>query len=320
MQRILKQKSVLSKIIREYPFLTDYNPRIIKQFKSIEGRIYNTFLVKSDKKGFKKFVAKSGKTGNIELGLEWEVLKLLQKRNVQAPKLLLPKHKPNDFILMNFIGKYNASDVLKRGEKPNAVFRKIGTAAGKIHSVHVSNFGELLHPGSDSWETHIQQKFDERVRGVQYLVASQLIDQTKEMYKEYSKFILKDGRSFPILIHRDIYSENFIIEESTGKAVLIDFGMARGGRPLFDLAKLYIWDLYQYPKSQNAFLQTYTRYVPWQKSYKSLLKFYILLELIGMIASFHSRKNPKLKLHAVKVLKEILRNRGKIIELLDNMV
>src|SRR5207248_1355205 len=104
-----------SLLLSEYPELKDSDLEILKQFRSESGRIFNTFLVKTTKPGLQRFIAKAFVHHPESLEKEWTVLRLLEKRDFRAPKLMIPDHKPIDFLLLEYIDGVTASQAIKQG-------------------------------------------------------------------------------------------------------------------------------------------------------------------------------------------------------------
>lgn len=312
----MNKEQALGLVVQEYPILGNRNTRIEKQFISTDGRISNTFLVETDNPEFKKFVAKSFVHHPESLRKEWVVLKLLRKKNGHAPQLLVPDHEPQNFLLMEYVEGIPASEALKQGHNRNDIFRKVGQATGIANSVELEKFGDILHPSDLSWKDYQMERLNNALPLVESLVDQELFGKIQEAI-EKTKYIL-DGESKgkPALVHHDIYLENFILNQKTGEMVLIDYGIAFGGRPLFDLAKFYIWDLSKYPEQRENFLQGYSQFVNLPSNFNEVMKFYIVRECFGMIDFFHGTKDFKTRDDAINTLRDLVGNEGAISKLL----
>jgi tRNA A-37 threonylcarbamoyl transferase component Bud32 len=275
-------------LIAEYPFLQDANLVITKQFFSESSRQYNTYLVKSRAPGFEQFVAKGIVLPKYSLTNEWLVLKLLNQQQFACPKLLIPTHKPNKFILIEHISGQKASQLLLEIANPKNIFKQIGELTGKFHTIKAPWFGELTKNSNVDWAEYLRRNTRERLERTSQMISAPTHKKTKKLLESFDDLIIDEGELSPVLIHRDIYSDNFIIEKTTQQMYLIDFGMAIGGRPFYDLAKFYIFDLYRFPKYEDDFLSGYQKHIVLPNNFKYLFKLYLLRELLGCINFFHS--------------------------------
>jgi fructosamine-3-kinase len=307
----LKETKQLLK--KEFPKL---NFDIVKQFKSygVENRIYNTFLVR-DIDSSKPVIAKGNKLSTEALLLEWEILKKLNNGKMNAPRVLYPKHKPKHFILMEYIDAKNADEYLKDNPKDIRVFSLIGDCLGEFHKTKAKWFGNLLtrERYSNDWVKLMHEKTDGRVKGLRNHLGISFFTKITKYYESIRNDFINDNIKRPILIHRDIYLDNFLIKD---KAILIDYGMVYGGRPWYDLGKFYVSDLYEHPGAKDIFLDSYKKHIKIPENYILLLKYYTFTELAGMI---HHAKSHGKKIYYNKVLKifnELINDKGVISELL----
>lgn len=313
----LTSKKAEKLILLEYPFLEKSSLSIKKQYRSANGRVYNTFLVESSKEGFEKFVAKAVFAKQNGLELEWTVLKFLQREKGGVPKLLIPEHKPERVMLLEYIGGQNASDTVVDDTSSSKVFELVGSAVGKLHSTKISNFGDLLNPRKTYWSEYIKKQIRERLSGTKALIPDFLYIKAEELVNSLDKTIELESKGKPVLVHRDIYFDNFIIGEDFNQAFLIDYGMAIGGRPFYDLGKFYILELYKRPNQKNNFLEAYSKHVSLPSDFNKIMKLYILNEALGMINFFYKINDNNAKKHAVQVLKELTEDKGVIAQLLS---
>lgn len=312
----MDKNEALKLLIKEYPFLTNKHTRLVKQFAAADGRISNCFLAESNKEGFGRFIAKSFVHNPDSLMQEWVFLGLLEQKEAHAPRLLVKEHKPEHFLLMEYIDGIPASQALVQGHDPADIFRKIGEATGMTHGIELDTFGSILEPSDISWKENVLERLGEKLQVVQPLVDKRLFKAVSDTV-EATKHILDDeSRGKPVLIHHDIYLENFLVKKADNQIVLIDYGIAYGGRPLFDLAKFYIWDLTRYPEQKDNFLRAYSNYVTLPPNFNEVMKFYLLYECFGMIAYFHKIGATKDRDDAIGVLEDIVYGEGVISELI----
>lgn len=310
------KRKVLDLLLEEYPIFSGSDLVVEKQYKASNNRVYNTFLISSSKIGFEKFVAKGVYYEVNKLELEWIALNLLQKKKSDSPKLLFPKHKPDDFLLLEFIEGKTATEVVIDPENRNKLFEEIGSALGKLHTTKVGNFGSLIDKSKITWKEYVDAKLFERLHGVAALISKELYKDSENLFISL-KNVLESESKMPVLIHRDIYLDNFIVRKNSGHAILIDYGMALGGRPFYDLAKFYIWELSRYPEQKDIFLNAYQKYVFLSDNFKDMMRIYTLNELLGMIGFANNQKNKERMNNSIKVLDELVKNVGIISQLLN---
>ncbi len=314
---LLSSEEAKKLLHEEYPIFQNEKISITKQFKTAKGRVFNTFLVESTKQGFERFIAKGIVHEKYGLELEWKILATLQEKEADAPKILLSDHKPQHFLLLEFIEGLNAAEAIDRQENIEKVFYEVGTATGKLHSILSENYGDLLNPQNISWKKYLENKVTERLEGVKHLIPEELFENTQQFFHSIRPIIEVEALEKPRLIHRDIYLENFILKKETDHAILIDYGMVIGGRPFYDLGKFYILELYKRPSQRDVFLEAYGNYVPLPKDFNERMKLYILKEALGMVNFFHSIKDEEAKRHAITILEELTKNKGVIPDLLN---
>ena len=306
----------LELLLEEHPFLSNKNTKIIKQFVAADGRVSNSFLVESDKEGFRKFIAKSFVRHPESLKREWIFLDLLAKKEAHAPRLLVADHEPKHFLLMEYINGIPASKAIQQGHDVPGIFRGMGEATGMTNSIELQTFGNILEPSDMSWKDYVLERLKDKQQLVETLVDEKFFSEVVST-AEATKHVL-DGESQgkPMLIHHDIYLENFLVSKTTKEVVLIDYGIAYGGRPLFDLAKFYIWDLIRYPGQRDNFLEAYSQYVTLPPNFNEIMKFYLIYECFGMIAYFNMIGATKDTDETIDVLKDIVHGKGAIAKLI----
>jgi fructosamine-3-kinase len=302
-------------LLAEYPFLQMESVRIKKQFVSSDGRVSNTYLVESNKRGFEKFIAKSVVHHPESLKKEWIFLNLLQQKKAHAPRLLIKQHQPINFLLMEYIDGITASEALQNGQDTANIFKKIGETTGLANSVQLKSFGDILNPTDISWKEFQMDRLNNALPLVKKLVKKDLYCRLTEIIKSTQHILDTESKGRPMLVHHDIYLENFLVNKRN-ELILIDYGIAFGGRPLFDLAKFYIWDLSKYPKQKSNFLNAYSKHVSLPPNFNEVMKFYVIRECFGMMDFFHKIEDFKARDLAINVLNDLANNEGIISELL----
>jgi fructosamine-3-kinase len=92
--------------------------------------------------------------------------------------------------------------------------------------------------------------------------------------------------------------------------------MAMGGRPFYDLAKLYMLELYWQPSQRDVFLREYEQHVALPDDFRERLRMYLLQEALGMIHFLGRTGQEDAKQHAIDVLDELSANCGVMARLL----
>lgn len=306
----------LEALLKEYPLLADQNTKIVKQFVAADGRVYNSFLVESDKPGFERFIAKSFVHNPDSLRREWMLLAMLQQHQAHAPCLLAADHEPERFLLMEYIDGIPASKALNQDYDVTEIFRGVGEATGMANSIELETFGNVLEPSDITWKDYVQDRLDRKIQSVKPHVSEEFFAKIEKAVAETQHVLDEESKSKPMLVHHDIYLENFLVSNNDKQVILIDYGIAYGGRPLFDLAKFFIWDLIHYPKQKDNFLKAYSQYVKLPENFNLVMKFYLLLECFGMVAYFDKIEAEKNRDDALAVLKDLVNGTGAITALI----
>lgn len=301
-------------LLQEYPHLNNQNLEVVKQFTAENGRTYNTFLVKSDKK---MFVAKSIVHPKNPLSGEWYILKKLNILGFPAPKLVESEHVPEHFLLLEYIEGVIGYDLPQDEDLRRQVFYQAGLTSGLLHSISVKGYGRLLLNENIDWLLHVSEKVDQRINGSRDVLDPNLFNKIIDYWNLIKPVLESEKGKSPVLIHKDLYLDNFILVNNFEKAVLIDYIMAIGGRPINDLAKFYIWELYKNPQYKEVFLNGYFTNQQKPENYYDLLKLYIFKEAIGMIDFFNKINHLDSRDHAVKVISELTEGEGTIIDLIN---
>ncbi len=163
-------------------------------------------------------------------------LQEIRKANaIRVPEILLSK---GNFLLMEYVRPY-------RGNEPANFFQNFGRQFAQMHRCHRSTFGfdednfigatdqlNISHPPeSESWT---QFYFNNRIR-FQYRLAERNGYATPELTQAIVQLesriesILEGSEETPSLLHGDLWSGNFLIDEQ-GQPVLIDPAVYYGHR------------------------------------------------------------------------------------------
>ncbi len=218
---------------------------------------------------------------------------------------------------MEYIEGIPVSEALKQGYDANELFLKVGQTTGIVNSVGLEKFGDILNPSNLSWKEYQMERLNNALPLVESFAGQELFGKIKDAIEKTKHILDEESKGKPVLVHHDIYLENFILNQKTGEVVLIDYGIAFGGRPLFDLAKFYIWDLSKYPEQKENFLKGYSQHVDLPSNFNEVMRFYIIRECFGMIDFFHGIKDFKTRDDAINTLNDLVNNKGAISKLLS---
>jgi len=310
-------KKVIQFLYKEYQFFKDHSLKVERQFQSESSRIYNTFLIKSDLPDFENFVAKGPILKKYTLKGEWKILNLLKTKNYSCPQLLVLEHEPANYLLLKYINGQKASERLLKNINRTETFSKMGELISELHTFEVIKFGNLDDKININWGAYLNENTQSRLTGCRNIISDDLCQKSKKLLVNLRKIIDFEGQNPPVLIHRDIYSDNFIFRKNPNKLFLIDYGMAIGGRPFYDLGKFYIFDLYRFPEYKNDFLNGYQRNIKLPMDFNEYLKLYILRELLGCVNFFSTNNQIKNLNLIIKILGELVSETGIITKLIS---
>jgi tRNA A-37 threonylcarbamoyl transferase component Bud32 len=311
-------KKVLDHILEEYPDLVNFKPKIEKKFVASDGREYNTYLLSTTYPNFSKLVAKGVVNTSIDLNKERIFTKILADNKVNVPKLFYVNKVPSKYLLLEYIEGEGLEDILLRDTSQSAqIFEKLGSLIGKMHTTKVDGFGDFLEGKSSSWYEYVNEKFTERLGFSKKKNYINIVNYATNLWNDVQELIKLEGKNNPIVNHRDLYLDNFILKPN-GDLYVLDFGLLRGGRPFFDLGKFYLLILIKFPQYSSYFVKGYKRFIKLDKDSSILLKFYIVLEILGMMPFFNSIGNEKMLGKVLEDFDGLSSNKGVLNDLIIN--
>ena len=163
----------------------------------------------------------------------------------------------------------------------------------------------------------MQSSLDRKILSVKPYVSEEFLAKVKKAVAETRHVIDEESKGKPMMVHHDIYLENLLVKNNGKQVILIDYGIAYGGRPLFDLAKFFIWDLTHYPDQKGNFLKAYGQYVELPDNFNEIMEFYLLFECFGMVAFFDKIEADKNRDDALSVLNDLVTGTGAISALIS---
>jgi len=222
--------------------------------------------------------------------------------------------------LISYIEGVSPNDVLIKvcHNEASNIFNSIGRTLRKVHTIKLKSFGNPLTNEKIDYHEYLKGKLSSRLNSSKKYLSNIEYDSILSMLNKCDPIVENECSKSPVITHRDVYADNFIIENKTANAYIIDFAMAEGGSPFYDLGKLYISDIYRFPQFHSSFIRGYfdEKIIP--RKERSLILYSIILELTGQLGWYGSIKNKKYLEKSLQKIKEISRNEGILWELLFN--
>lgn len=155
------------------------------------------------------------------------------------------------------------------------------------------------------------------------LVAKGVVNTSIDLNKEriFTKILADNKVNVPKLFYENkVPSKYLLLEyiEGEGLEDILDFGLLRGGRPFFDLGKFYLLILMEFPQYDRHFVRGYKKYIKLDENSPILLKFYIILEILGMMPFFNSIGNEKMLDKVLEGFNGLSSNKGVLNDLINN--
>lgn len=228
--------------------------------------------------------------------VERDVLKLLEGRNVFAPKAYgLVEAAGRPVLALECLRGGTFQSFLQRGEKvPPATYRMIGELAARVHSITFPEMG-FFEPG-----LKIHKPFDtfsELIRWFVQKTLKELLESNsprldravnlrlQKLVDEQWHLVQATEPAFQ-LTHCDFNPKNILVEEHGVPTGLIDWEFAQSGNGLIDLGNFFRFS-YDYDEwAAREFELGYRNVLPLPHNWLDVAK---LLDL-GNMASFLERK------------------------------
>jgi fructosamine-3-kinase len=257
--------------------------RIISQY-SVSGGCINDASIVTTKSG-KSFFVKTNSNAIKDMFLkEANSLKELEKANaIHVPKVF---YADSDFLIIENISAKSRDKLF---------WENFGRNFAILHKYTNSNFGfyEDNYIGSTPQINIVKNKesvdwiefyFNKRLL-YQYKLAEKKVYAGEELRKSFSQLenimytVLKDCNAQPSLLHGDLWSGNFIIDE-TGNACLIDPAVYYGHREA-DLAMTKLFGGFD-----NRFYSAYNEAYPFDEGYEYRENIYKLYHVLNHLNLF----------------------------------
>ena len=143
----------------------------------------------------------------------------------------------------------------------DAAYRQMGELLRRLHAIPMTAYGYIVGDGirrpQPTNDEYMRSAFNQAFRQFREQTGEEALTRRLEE-KAQSRFDLLQHSAGPVLCHDDLQQGNVLAEYGTNGSLqltgLIDFGNARAGDALFDLAKALLCCAHGIPAAGNLFL------------------------------------------------------------------
>lgn len=150
-----------------------------------------------------------------------------------------------DYMIMEKVNGSSLSCFINDAQKAPKYLHQLGKTLAQVHHIKVNGYGPLvsdlsLEPNSyiglrKSWKEYLYTQLDVHIK---YCYDKKIIDLNQsdmigEIFLTHEKVF---DIAQPCLLHGDLGNQNIFIQQDTDAVVLIDWGDALSGDPVFDIA------------------------------------------------------------------------------------
>lgn len=227
--------------------------------KLLTGGLFNTtYMIETAE--HKKFVLRVGPVNRHFLvpfehhlmEAEDEVYSLCRARNIPVSDVVVTDVSKQlldrDYMIVRYIPSKPMSEAGLSPEEQNLIFREVGTAAAKMHSIHSPHFGRVYDVksgrGFEKWSDSLKNELDEW----------ETVAASCGLYSEEERAAVHiiidkaspslDEITTPSLVHADLWSGNVLISRDADDhpefAAIIDADRAMWGDPEYEFTTI-LW-------------------------------------------------------------------------------
>jgi aminoglycoside phosphotransferase (APT) family kinase protein len=146
----------------------------------------------------------------------------------------------------------------------DAAYRQMGALLRRLHAIPMSAYGYIVADGIQrprpTNDEYMRSAFDQVFRQFRAEGGEEALTRRLEANAQ-SRFDLLQHSTGPVFCHDDLQQGNVLVEHSKGGNLqltgLVDFGNARAGDALFDLAKAVFCCTHEDPRSRQPLLAGY---------------------------------------------------------------
>jgi Ser/Thr protein kinase RdoA (MazF antagonist) len=146
----------------------------------------------------------------------------------------------------------------------DAAYRQMGELLRRLHAIPMTAYGYIVGDGirrpQPTNDEYMRSAFNQAFRQFREQTGEEALTRRLEE-KAQSRFDLLQHSAGPVLCHDDLQQGNVLAEYGTNGSLqltgLIDFGNARAGDALFDLAKALFCCAHEDPRSREPVLAGY---------------------------------------------------------------
>lgn len=274
---------------------------------------------------FKTFILKiSNQEKKYSIEKEVFVIKLLEKNNVSAPKIIKYDYSKKKFpfeilILKKFNGMI-LNDVWKKIDKKNRIkiAYELGKILAKINSIKFKKFA-AIH-GFNKFK-YYKNYYEAVNKDINYIfkehkkinfLEKETYKRVKKVFKKYKPLFLKLKE--PVLVHNDFWFDHVFVKKSKNKYKIegiIDFGFAGIFPKEMDFVKPHRWIFDKGKGIENAFMEGYQSLIKLDKNFKTLL--YLFRVDFDLFFTYRLYKT-----HQIKLAKEYKNKLNHFLSILEN--
>lgn len=194
----------------------------MKISKINNGNMNNVFILELDDN---KYIIRMSEFDN---DFECEILKLLEKYNIDSPRLLTNfKLKSKNIMICKYI----------EGDNPSVYneifFEKLAEALSKLHSIPCK-YEQVDYKDNEESLLKLKEYYDLSITSKYLKEDKELINKIYQEVESLNLNILPKN-----IIHSDIKKENLLVNDN--ELYLIDFGNVYVGNRLIDLIRVIMW-------------------------------------------------------------------------------
>jgi Ser/Thr protein kinase RdoA (MazF antagonist) len=146
----------------------------------------------------------------------------------------------------------------------DAAYRQMGQLLRRLHTIPMTAYGYIVADGiwrpQPTNDEYMRSAFNQAFRHFRERGGEEILTRRLEE-KAQSRFDLLDYSGGPVFCHDDLHQGNVLAEHGRNGSLqltgLIDFGNARAGDALFDLAKALFCCTHEDPRSREPLLAGY---------------------------------------------------------------
>ena len=174
-----------------------------------------------------------------------------------------------------------------RIDAPAEMFRDLGAAMRRLHSIEVNLFTSRLGgDGFARWSDFLEHRWPAMIgRAEAAGFDSHLVSRAHDVATLLAAEV--DGVVRPALCHRDLYLDNVLVDDSGAFVALLDFDVAEVWDPLVEQFKLEWFVFEPNPAARAPFFDGYLAGDPMPPLFDERVRLVSIVELLNHAANWH---------------------------------